>query len=211
MKTLSRVLTALGLVLVIVTGVLAFSARSLPVTLLSEPREAEKTVQALVDALNQGNLAQVGLALYGQPTLEETPEFGNPFLTTVWERYLESLSCRAEGDCVASDSGLSQSVIMEALDIQGALPAVERRYQELLPLRSESEAAETVYNDDGSYREEFVLSVLDEAAREILSQDCPTISRNVTLTLVYRENRWWILPQEGLMDILAGGFAGKEG
>lgn len=211
MKVFSRILTALGLALVIFTGALAFSARSLPVTLLSEPREAEETVQALVDALNRGNLAQVSLALYGQPALEETPDFDNPFLTTVWERYLESFSCRVEGDWVASDSGISQSIIMEALDIQGALPAVERRYQELLPLRSESEAAETVYNDDGSYREEFVLSVLDEAAREVLSQDCPTTSRNVTLTLVYRENRWWILPQEGLMNILAGGFAGKEG
>lgn len=211
MKVFSRILTALGLALVIFTGALAFSARSLPVTLLSEPREAEETVQALVDALNQGNLAQVSLALYGQPTLEESPDFDNPFLTTVWGRYLESFSCRVEGDWVASDSGISQRIIMEALDIQGALPAVERRYQELLPLQSESEAAETVYNEDGSYREKFVLSVLDEAAREILSQDCPTTSRNVTLTLVYRENRWWILPQEGLMDILSGGFAGKEG
>lgn len=211
MKTLSRVLTALGLVLVIVTGILAFSARSLPVTLLSEPREAEEAVQALVDALSQGNLAQVGLALYGQPTLEEQPDFDNPFLTTVWERYLDSLSCRGEEDMVASNSGLSQSILVDTLDIPAVLPQIERRYQELLPLRSESEDSKTVYNDDGSYREEFVLSVLDEAAREILSQDCPTTSRKVTLTLVYRENRWWILPQEGLMDMLAGGFAGKEG
>lgn len=211
MKTLSRVLTALGLVLVVFTGVLAFSARNLPATLLSEPREAEETVQTLVDALNQGDLSQVSLVLYGQSALEEQPDFDNPFLATIWERYLESLSCRVEGDLIASDSGLSQSVIMKALDIQGALPQVERRYTELLPLRSELEDAKTVYNDDGSYREEFVLSVLDEAAQEVLSQDCPTTSRKVTLTLVYRENRWWILPQEGLMDILAGGFAGKEG
>lgn len=211
MKTLSRVLTALGLALVIVTGILAFSVRSLPVTLLSEPREAEDTVHALVDALNQGSLSQVNLVLYGQPSLEEQPDFVNPFLTTVWERYLESLSCQVDGDLVASDSGVSQSIIVDTLDIQGALPQVERRYQELLPLRSESEDSKTVYNDDGSYRESFVLSVLDEAAREIFSQECPTTSRNVTLTLVYRKNRWWILPQEGLMDILAGGFAGKEG
>ena len=211
MKTLSHTLTALGLVLVIVTGVLAFAARSLPVTLLSEPREAEKTVQTLVDALNQGDLAQASLVLYGQPSLEEQPNFDNPFLTTVWGRYLDSLTCQVEGDCIASDSGLSQSILMETLDIQGALPQVEHRYGELLPLRAQSQTSGTVYNADGGYREEFVLSVLDEATREILSQDCPTIRRNVTLTLVYRENRWWVLPQEGLMDILSGGFAGKEG
>lgn len=211
MKIFSRILTTLGLLLVVFTGALAFSARNHPVTLLSEPREAEETVQELVDALNQSDLSQVSLVLYGQPVLEDQPDFGNPFLTTVWERYLDSLICRVEGDCVASDSGLSQSIIMDALDIQGALPQVERRYHELLPLRSESEAAETVYNDDGSYREEFVLAVLDEAAREVLSQNCDTLSRCVTLTLVYREGRWWVLPQDGLMDILAGGFAGKEG
>lgn len=211
MKHLSRVLTALGLALVIFTGILAFSARSFPVALLSEPRDAEQTVQALADALNQGSLSQASLVLYGQPALEEQPEFDNPFLATVWQQYLGSLNCRMDGACVASNSGLYQNITIEALDIQAALPEVERRYQALLPLRSESGAAGTVYNDDGSYQESFVLSVLDEAAREILSQDCTTTSRNVTLTLVYRENRWWILPQEGLMDILSGGFAGKEG
>lgn len=211
MKIFSRILTTLGLFLVVFTGALAFSARNHTVTLLSEPREAEETVQKLADALNQGDLSQVSLVLYGQPVLEGQPDFDNPFLTTVWERYLDSLTCRVEGDCVASDSGLSQSIIMDTLDIQGALPEVEHRYTELLPLRAQSDSADTVYNDDGSYREGFVLSVLDEAAREVLSQDCPTTSRNVTLTLVYRKNRWWVLPQDGLMDILAGGFAGKEG
>lgn len=211
MKVLSRILTTLGLVLVVFTGVLAFSVRNHPATLLSEPREAEETVQALADAFNQGSLSQASLVLYGQPVLEDRPDFDNPFLTTVWTQYLERLSCQVEGDCYASDSGLSQTILMDTLDIQGALPKVERRYTELLPLRAQSEASETVYNADGSYREEFVLSVLDEAAREVFSQDCDTIRRRVTLTLVYREGRWWILPQEGLMDILAGGFAGKEG
>lgn len=211
MKTLSRIFTAAGLILVIFTGVLAFSARNLPAALLSEPREAEDAVQALVDALNQGDLSQASLVLYGQPALEETPDFDNPFLATVWAHYLESLRCQTEGDCVASDSGLSQEIRIDALDIPSALPKVELRYQVLLPLRSESGAAGTVYNDDGSYREDFVLSVLDEAAQEVFSQNCVIASRKVTLTLVYRENRWWILPQEGLMNILAGGFAGKEG
>lgn len=211
MKTLSRILTALGLVLVVFTGVLAFSARNFSVTLLSDPQEAAEAVQTLADMLNQGDLTQAALVLYGQPALEVHPDFDNPFLTTVWERYLESLNCRIEGDCVASDSGLSQSILVEALDIQGTLPEIERRYQELLPLRSGAESAEMVYNDDGSYQESFVLSVLDEAAKEILSGDCATTSRRVMLTLVYRADRWWILPQEGLMDILSGGFTGKEG
>lgn len=211
MKVFSRVLTILGLALVLFSGALAFTAREFPVTLLSQPTDAEETVQTLVDALNQGDLSQASLVLYGQPALEETPDFDSPFLATVWARYLESLCCRAEGGCIASDSGLSQRIIMDALDIQGALPKVERRYAELLPLRAQSEASETVYHDDGSYRENFVLSVLDEAAREVFSQDCDTLSRRVTLALVYREGRWWVLPQEGLMDILAGGFAGKEG
>lgn len=211
MKVFSRVLTTLGLALVLFTMALAFTARELPVTLLSQPREAEDTVQTLVDALDQGDLSQASLLLYGQPAMENQPDFDNPFLSTVWGLYLESLSCQREGECYASDSGLSQSIQIEALDIQGTLPEVELHYAALLPLRAQSEAAETVYNDDGSYQERFVLSVLDEAAREVLDQDCDTICRSVTLTLVYREDRWWILPQEGLMDILSGGFAGKEG
>lgn len=211
MKAFSRVLTLLGLALVLLTGALAFAAREFPVTLLSQPRQAEETVQVLVDALNQGDLSQAGQVLYGQPALADHPDFDNPFLTTVWDIYLESLSCQPEGECCAADSGLSQSLSVEALDIQAALPEVEQHYLALLPLQAASEEAETVYNDDGSYREAFVLSVLDAAAQEVLDQDCATTRRTVTLTLVYREDNWWVLPQEGLMDILSGGFAGKEG
>lgn len=211
MKGSSHVLTLLGLALVLLTGALAFAARELPVTLLSQPRQAEETVQVLVDALNQGNLSQARQVLYGQPALEDHPDFDNPFLTTVWDIYLESLSCQLEGACCASDSGLYQALSVEALDIQSVLPEVEQHYLALLPLQAASEKTETVYNDDGSYREAFVLSVLDAAAREVLDQDCATTRRTVTLTLVYREDSWWVLPQEGLMDILSGGFAGKEG
>lgn len=211
MKAFSRVLTVLGLVLVLLTGALAFAARTLPVTLLSQPLEAEQAAQTLVDALNQGDLSQARLILYGQPALADHPEFDNPFLTTVWNVYLGSLECQLEGKCYASDSGLYQDLTVEALDIQSALPEVESHYLALLPLRAASEAAETVYNDDGSYRETFVLSVLDAAAQEVLDQGYTTTSRTIALTLVYREDSWWILPQEGLMDILSGGFAGKEG
>lgn len=211
MKTFSRILTVLGLALVLFAGILAFSARNLPATVLSEPREAEQTVQALADALNQGNFAQVGLLLYGTPALEDEPSFDNSFLSTVWEQYRSSLSCRLDGTCYVSGSGIYQDIFVEALDIQGALPEVEHRYQALLSELSQSEEAKTVYNDDGSYREDFVLSVLDRAAREVLSQDCASTELTVTLALVYRDSRWWILPQEGLMDILCGGFTGKEG
>lgn len=211
MKAVSRVLTLLGLALVLFAGALAFAASGFSVTLLSQPREAEETVQALVVALNQGSLSQAGLTLYGEPSPEDRPSFDNAFLSTVWERYLESLTCQPLGGCYASDSGLYQDLYVEALDIQGALPEVERRYQALLSALSQSQDAKDVYNNDGSYREDFVLAVLDQAAQEVLSQDCATMRRTVTLTLVYRDGSWWILPQEGLMDILSGGFAGKEG
>lgn len=211
MKLVSRVLTLLGLAVLVFTGALAFAAREFPVTLLSQPSQAEEIVHTLVDALNRGDLSQASLVLYGQPTLEKTPDFDNPFLTTVWDRYLESMTCQIEDGCYATDSGLYQVLSVEALDIQAALPKVEQRYRSLLSELSQSEDADRVYNDDGTYREDFVLSVLDQAARETLSQDCATTSRNVTLDLVYRDSRWWVLPQEGLMDILCGGFAGKEG
>lgn len=211
MKTFSRILTILGLALLIATGVLAFSARNLPVTVLIEPQEAEQTVQALADALNGGSLSQAAELLYGVPALEDCPEFEEPYLTTVWECYLESLTCRLEGGCYAADSGLYQDICVETLDISAALPEIESRYEALLLIRSQAEEAENVYNEEGGYRESFVLSVLDEAAREVLAQDCATTTRRVRLALVFREDRWWILPQEGLMDILSGGLTGKEG
>lgn len=211
MKTFSRILTVLGLALVIVTGALAFSVRNLPVTVLAEPKEAEQTAQALVDALNQGSLSQAAELLYGIPALEDHPDFEEPYLNTLWACYLESLTCRLEGGCYAADSGLYQDICVEALDISAALPEIKSQYEALLPIRSQAEETENVYNEEGGYRESFVLSVLDEAAREVLSRDCATTMRRVRLALVFREDQWWVLPQEGLMDILSGSLTGKEG
>lgn len=205
------ILAVLGLAMLAFTGALAFQARELPVVLLSEPVEARTTVWYFLDALNQGALAEAGQSIYGQPNLSENGEFDTQVAATMWRAYVQSLEGSLSGTCYATDAGLYQDVTISALDIQGILPSVEYQYEALLSQRSQEQGDAAINLEDGSYREEFVLSVLEEAVQSALNQEMPMVSHTVSLSLVYRENRWWILPQSGLMDILAGGMTVKGG
>lgn len=210
-KRICRMLSCIGVALLLFTGALAFCARSLPVTLLSEPREAQRTVQLFLNALNRGEFSQAGHYLYGQPELEDAPEFENPVVAALWQQYVQSLQGQLSGGCYASDAGICQNVDIASLDIQGILPSVESQYEALLPQRSQERGDGAINLENGSYREEFVLSVLEEAVNAVLPQDAVTVTRTVSLTLVYREGQWWILPQGELMDVLAGGMTAKGG
>ncbi len=202
-----RILTAMGLAVLVFTGALAFWARELPAVILSEPKEAVATVQAFLNELNRGELSQAGRMLYGQPNLDGKSEFENPVVAALWRAYTQSLQGCLTGSCYGAEDGLYQDVTITALDIQGILPLAECQYEALLPQRSLEQGNGAINLEDGTYRKEFVLSVLEEAVQSVLTQEPLTVSRTVSLPLVYREKQWWILPQSDLMDILAGGMA----
>lgn len=209
MDTLSRRLTTLGALMLVLSAVLAFSNRNAPARLLTTPTQAENHTQQVMDAMVQGELSNLGTLLYGQPQLDDAPEFENPVVSVLWNGYWESLSYTFQGGCYACDTGLRRDVAVTALDICALLPQVEAQYQALLPQRAAQAEAETAFHADGGYREDFVLSVLEEAAREAMAQQQPQKSWNLTLNLLFRDDRWWVQADAALMELLSGGMTGK--
>lgn len=210
MDTLSRRMTTLGAFMLVLSAVLAFSNRNAPARLLTTPTQAESHTQQVMNAMVQGELSTLGTLLYGQPQLDDLPEFDNPVIAVLWDGYWESLSYTFQGDCYACDTGLRRDVTVTALDICALLPQVEAQYQALLPQLAAQAEAETAFHADGGYREDFVLSVLEEAAREAMAQQQPQQSWNLTLNLLFRDGRWWVQADAALMELLSGGMTGKE-
>lgn len=205
-----KLLAALGMAILVFTAALAFANRNAPVRLTQPPEEARECTQFLADAVNAGDLAAVGQLIYGQPTLEAQPELENAFYDAIWQKYLSSLQWSYESDCQATDSSLCREATVTSLDIATLLPLVQERYETLFPVLAEKKGPEAVYNEDHSYRQDFVMEVLLESLRQVLRKPMPQLTRNVTVHLVYREAQWWIQPDSALMDIFSGSYDSQE-
>ena len=61
-------------------------------------------------------------------------------------------------------------------------------------------------SDDGQNadREELVNQALLEAARQALDESAETVTRDVTLNLIYRDGAWWVVPDQALLQIISG-------
>ena len=61
-----------------------------------------------------------------------------------------------------------------------------------------------IYDEQNNFRQELVEQVLQEALQQTLAQDGETVTREVSLKLVNRDGRWWVIPHQNLLQILTG-------
>ena len=67
-----------------------------------------------------------------------------------------------------------------------------------------AESLSDIYDERNEFHEELVEEVLQEALQQALAQDGQRVTRDVTLKLVNREGRWWVVPHQNLLQILTG-------
>ena len=91
------------------------------------------------------------------------------------------------------------------LDVSAVLGKLPERVQSLLNQRiASAEDLTEIYAEHNEFREELVEAILQEALQQTLSQDGQLVTREVTLKLVNRNGRWWVVPHQDLMQILTG-------
>jgi hypothetical protein len=52
------------------------------------------------------------------------------------------------------------------------------------------------------------MQVLYDAASEALQEDARYVTQNVTLNLVFHQQRWWVMADQSLLRVISGGTAG---
>ena len=90
--------------------------------------------------------------------------------------------------------------------INEAIKSAEGKKREAL-LEAKAAAAEDkteIYNEDNSYRNELVDQALNDAVTQALSEDAQTVTRDVTLGLIYQDGAWWVVPDQALLQIISG-------
>lgn len=204
-------------ILALIFAVLALSAAGAGVYLALEnmdagpvlvqaPQEASHQASDMLEALCNGDYDGVSARLYGQPELGLDREPEDTVGKMFWEALENSRSYTVLRDCYATDDGIAMDVALECLDMDSLTGTLRSRAQVLLEQRvAQAEDTSEIYQDGGDYREDFVMAVLEDAAREALEQDATTARWELTLYFIYKEGHWWIQPDEALLTALAGG------
>ncbi len=176
-------------------------------TLLSPAQEAQDQVVEMMDALCQGDFSAAGQYLLGSPNLGADREPDSAAGALIWDAFVDSLSYELSGDCYATDTGVAQNVTLTYLDIPAVTANLAQRSEKhLTRLQKEATHTSEIYDEDGNFRSDVVLQVLNTAVQEALQEDGNLTACTFTLQLVKRDGRWYILSNSDLIHAISGGM-----
>lgn len=186
-------------------GLSFLNLNSSPV-LLAAPAEARSQVVAVLDAVCEADYEKAGQLLYGSPSLGVDREAADEVGVLLWDAFTDSLSYELVGECYASEDGLAQDVTLTSLDVTSVTASLKDRSQDLLEKRvQEADDPDDVYDENNDYREDFVMTVLYDAAKEALKEDAEEITVDFTLNLTYQDDRWQVIANDALLDAISSG------
>lgn len=208
-NNIAAVFGAVGLLLAILAVVLSLSVLRASPVLVSVPEDAQVVTADLMYALSQGRFEDAEMLLYGQPELGLDRPAADDVGQLIWDAFVKSISYDFSGEFYATDSGLARDVTITTLDLGSVTATLKERSEVLLEKRVQSaENVSQVYDENNEYREDFVMTVLFDAAYQSLEEDAAYITRDVTLNLVFHQGKWWIRPSQDLVTAISGGTAG---
>ena len=205
-KLLSLLFAAVGIAAALYAVNLSLSNKDADPVLLAPPEEATHQVVGLMDAVCEGNFDAASAYLLGQPDLGVNREATDPVGVLIWDALCDSMSYELVGECYATEDGLAQNVTLSYMDITSVTPTLKERSQTLLEQRvEEAEDLDDVYDEKLQYREDFVMTVLYDAAVDALEEDATTTTVDLTVNMVYQNEKWWIIADNNLLDAISGG------
>lgn len=204
-----KIFGLLGGVLLAAALLLSLLALNASPVLLGMPEAALECSESLMEAVAQGDFAQAGQLMLGQPELGVDREPADEVGQILWSAFAQSIRYEFTGGCYAADSGIARDVTIETLDISSVTATLRQRSQTLLNQRiAEAKDMKQIYDENGDYREAFVMEVLRDALRQALQEDAVYTRQQVTVKLRHQDGRWWVLPEQPLLSAIFAGMAG---
>lgn len=204
-KAVAGIFGVLGILAMTVTVWVSFTFRNTNPILLTPAQEARECAIALMDAVQEGNYSGASSLFYGTPDLGMDGEPADTVGVLIWRAFQECFSYEMMGTCYPTANGLAQDVRISFLDIASVTERLKDRTQSLLQTRVEqAENVSQVYDENNEFRESVVLEVLYQAAGEALVQDARQQTVSITVNLVYRDGRWWVLAEDALLEAISG-------
>lgn len=205
-KAASWIFGVLAVVLAVSALLICLTQRNAAPKLFGKAEGAEKCARGMMECISRGDYAGASAYLYGTPSLGIGDQRETPAAECVWDAFVSSMECRSRGSCYATDAGVAMDFTVSGLDIPSLTQELKQRSAAVLEARVEAaENMSQVYDSNQQYREDFIQSVLEEAAREAVAAVSP-VENAVTVQLVYEGNQWWVVPDSALMTAISGGI-----
>ena len=206
-KVFAAVFAAIGLVTAALAVYIGMNFTDRAPTLLTPPTVARSKVVAMMDAVSDGNYAEAGKNILGNPDLGVDREPADRVGALIWNAFQESISFELVGECYTTEDGLAQNVTFTSLDIESVTVNLKERSQTLLKNRvDEAEDTSDIYDENNDYREDFVMDVLYDAAVQALEEDAVEKTVELTIKLSYADGGWWVVADTALLDAISGGI-----
>ena len=199
------VFACIGMVLLVGSMGFLLLNRDAEIKIRELPQQAVSCADAFTQALNDGNLETAAQMIYGQPDLGVAGNPETPETASVWNVFVESIAFEYTGKWQVADQGLSRKATVTTMDVASVLETLPELAQALVNQKIASAAELTeVYDESGSFREELVDGILQQAVQQTLSQNTDVITREVTVKFVKRDGAWWVVPDQALLHALSG-------
>lgn len=205
-KLAAGLFAIVGTVLLAGSFVLCLSSLNRPAKVLDDA-DAAACSQTMLEAMNAGDFSQVQTLLYGQPELGVDGEPESALGKQLWQAYRTRISMEYQGGCYVTESGLSRDASVTTLNLTDILEKVNERASALLQKTlDESEEPEALLEETGEVPQSLKDALLQQALNEVLEQNPPVVTWNISVDLVCRDGQWWVIPDPVLLRMLSGGL-----
>lgn len=192
---------------------ISFASINSDPVLRTPPEAAHNQIVNMMDAFCDGDYQTAQTMLYGSTELGVDREAADPVGVVIWEAFQDSMSYELVGECYATNSGLSQNIRISAMNIDSVTSYVEENAKTMLEQRVQERVdaednLDEIYDEENQYRDEFVMEVLCDCAREAIEQNSETVETEVTLNLVWADDQWWVVSNDQLLKAVSGGIVG---
>lgn len=175
--------------------------------MLRQPQQAYHRAVEFLSALEAGRLQAGADCLLGQPDLGADRPARDAAGRVLWDAFVHSFSWEILGDCYAAENGVSLQVSITTLDMDASTASLGERVQVLLQQRLDNaRSMEEIYDASGNYLDSLLRELLAQAATEALAEEGVYITRELTLSMIWQDGCWWILPDPALLDTISCGL-----
>lgn len=205
LKIVPAIAAALCIGLAMYLCVFAAQGASLASVTKGDPQE---TVTVFMNSMLAGDYEMAYSCLADYADLGLSNAASTPEGQKIYDALRKSYAWEMNGECRTEDLEASQSIRFTYLDL--------RKMQAALQTETDAEAArlleelpqEEVYNDDNSYREEFIQRSYANAVDHILADASEYYTESeVTLQLTYNGSSWKVNSSNALLSALCGGIS----
>lgn len=206
-KLFAVVFGLLGLALAACAIRVALDYRSADPILISTPKNASQTVDAMLREATSGDYAAASQRILGNPKfgMSYTPE--GIAEKMIWEEFCSSFSYELVGECFVTEEGFAQNARISYLDLDSVTNGLQPKVQALLEQRvEEAQRPEEIYDENHELKESFILEALQDVVAEAIEQNARIKTVDVTVSMIWRDGQWCIVPNDGLLSALSGGI-----